>query len=175
MSTNKSDLLHGLSKRHWKFLIIENAIGPMSTNIFINGGITWLVFTSEANTPIDLFGVQMDLLSTAFLLPFITVFLAYAVTKKSIQKKKLPTLPKNYISKFDALPQGIFARAIILGLFGITFMAVPVTLILSWTGTNQIDPMAYVYFKGIWAGLTAVLISPIAGWWALVKHSKSAQ
>lgn len=131
-----------------------------------------MVFTSEANTPVDLFGVQMDLISTAFFLPFITVFLAYAVTKKSIRKEKLHKLPSTYVSKFDALPQGIFARAFILGLFGIIFMAIPVILMMTWSGTQQIDPMAYVYFKGVWAGLTAVLISPIAGWWALVKYSK---
>ncbi|MDX2361402.1 MAG: hypothetical protein QNK23_11395 [Crocinitomicaceae bacterium] len=172
MSSEKQTLKGGLSKRHWKFLVIENAIGPMTTNIFINAGITHLVFTSEMNTPVDIFGVQMDLLSTAFLLPFITVFLAYAVTGKSIRKEKLPKLPEGYNSKFDVLPQSIVVRAFLLGIVGIIFMAIPVILMLDWSDAQQINPKAYVYFKGIWAGLTAVLLSPIAGWWALVRYSK---
>jgi len=172
MSTNPQERKEGLSKRHWKFLIIENAIVPMIANILINSGITYFVFVSEKKDPIESLEVQMDLFATAFLLSFITLLLTYLVTKKSINKEKLPKLKAGYVSKVDIMPSNILVRAIVLGMIGVAFMATPVVLMLNWSNATQIEPMDYVYFKGIWAGLTAVLISPFAAWWALVNYSK---
>lgn len=158
-----------LSQRHWKFLIIENGLGPTFSNILINGGITWLVFRqSESVNPQS---ATMDILSTSFLLPFITVFLAFAVTRKQIktnklEKREIPT--ENHHSKFYT--STVF-RAFLLGLLGLLFFGVPTYLCVSWVTKGECPIMQYVYFKGIWGGVLALLISPLAGWWALNKYS----
>lgn len=144
----------------------------MFANVFINGLIAWLIFAGENKKSVDISAIQFDLVLTGFLLPFITVILAFGIVGKQVRKGKLPKLAQGYTSKFDILPSAIFARATVMGIFGILFMVVPVILIIKIGGGQSIDVMDFVYFKGAWAGITALLISPIAGWWALVKYSR---
>jgi len=159
-----------LSKRHWKFIVIENALGPMFTNVGINGGITWLVFRSFEGGSIDVVSIKMDILSTSFLLPFITVLLANAVVGKQVRSEKLHKLPLEKGSKNKGLTKNVFVRASVLGIIAVLVIGFPTVWLMNSNGEG-IPFMPYVYFKGIWAGVFALLVSPIAGWWALQKHS----
>jgi hypothetical protein len=164
----------GLSKRHWKFIIIENALGPMFTNVAINGGITWLVFRSFEGETIDVLSTKMDILSTSFLLPFITVLLANVVVGKQVRSKKLDKLLFKNGDKKLGVSRNVWLRASLLGVIAVTIIGFPTVWLMNSNGEG-IQFISYVCFKGIWAGVFALIVSPIAGWWALQKQSLVAQ
>lgn len=172
MDTNtNSETVIQLSKRYLKFIIIENAIGPMVSNIFINGTITWFVFKSAEASGIAVAGIKYDLLSTAFLLPFITIFLAYAVVGKQVRSGKLQQLSSEQILKKSKISRHPLVRGLLLGSIGIVLFAIPLIWMMSVSQSQTVPVMSYVYFKGFWCGAMALVLSPVAGWWALVNAS----
>lgn len=62
----------------------------------------------------------------------------------------------------DRLPAGVFKSALLFGLFGMCIIA-PLTLLGFYLmGVEQVQPVTYSIFKGIWAGLMAgVLVIPM--------------
>ena len=62
----------------------------------------------------------------------------------------------------DRLPAGTFKSALLFGLFGMCVIA-PLTLLGFYLlGVQQVSPLNYSIFKGIWAGLmAAVLVVPM--------------
>ncbi|MBN4082135.1 hypothetical protein JYT21_00365, partial [bacterium AH-315-B15] len=164
-----------LSARHWKFFLIENGLGPTVSNIFINAGITYLVFGSLRDSGIDFLSIKIDLVSTAFLLPFITALLAAAFIPKQFRSGKLPPLSQgpslypSWLSK-KLLVQGTFLGLIMAGLMYLVLILINERMSTTTTGF-----MDYVYFKGIWAGLVALVSAPLIAWWTLKELSVKAE
>ena len=158
-----------LSKRHKKFLFIENGLGPIISNIFINGAVIHQVFKNQAF--INWETAQIDLISTAFLLPFITVILAALFIPKQIKSGKLPTLTSRKFNYPSWLPSNLFVMGLIIGIIvmALTWL---VCICLPFNETSQFEHMNYVYFKAGWAGFIILFVAPTIGWWMLLKHSK---
>ena len=158
-----------LSRRHKKFLFIENGLGPIISNIFINAAVIHQVFKSQ--NQISWQTAQIDIISTAFLLPFITVMLAALFIPKQVKSGKLPKLNSSRFNYPSWLSDNIF----VMGLFiGLIFMALnwAICLVMPFENASAFEHMNYVCFKGAWAGLNILFVAPIVGWWMLLKQSK---
>ena len=82
-----------LSGPHQRFLLIEQGAVPTVFNFALNGAIAWALFRSAEEVP--LWGessVGVDLLATAFLLPFLTCLIVSAIVARHVRDGKVPPL-----------------------------------------------------------------------------------
>jgi len=62
-----------LSSEHRSFLVLHQGLVPTGFNLVLNGLIAWLLFRTATSVPLwGESGMGIDLLATAFLLPFLT-------------------------------------------------------------------------------------------------------
>ena len=144
----------------------EILVGGLSNTIF-NGIIAWLLLRSG---PALAWGgdhsFAVDVIATAFLLPFIVALIVIPLQRGKLNKGKLEPIhlgAGSFMQRMaDRLPAGTFKSALIFGLFGMCVIA-PLTLLGFYVaGVGQVSPLSYSIFKGIWAGLmAAVLVVPM--------------
>ena len=144
----------------------EILVGGISNTIF-NGIIAWLLLRSG---PALAWGgahsFAVDVIATAFLLPFIVALIVIPLQRSKLNKGKLTPIDlgeNSFMQRMaDRLPASTFKSAVLFGLFGICVIA-PLTLLGFYLlGVEQVSPLTYSIFKGIWAGLmAAVLVVPM--------------
>jgi len=144
----------------------EVLVGGISNAVF-NGLIAWLLLKSG---PALRWGGEhsfaVDLLATGLLLPFIVALIVIPLQRGKLNKGKLQPIdlgPSSPIqSVANRLPARTLNSAVLFGLFGMCVMA-PITLLGFYlAGIEQVAPVSYAIFKGIWAGLmAAVLVVPM--------------
>lgn len=144
----------------------EVLVGGIS-NTFFNGLIAWLLLR---NGPPLAWGGEhsfvVDVVATGLLLPFIVALIVIPLQRGKLNKGKLQAIdlgPSSAVqSVADRLPAGTFKSALLFGLFGM-FVIAPLTLAGFYlVGVEQVSPLHYSLFKGIWAGLmAAVLVVPM--------------
>ena len=114
------------AKEYKKFVFIENGIGPFVSNIFINGTITYFVFKNVMEGSLPKQSILIDLISTGFLLPFITVYLAKLVIKKQVDKGKLKPISKTGLIQNAIFKLPISVFAILISIFCLAFFTLPI-------------------------------------------------
>ena len=144
----------------------EILVGGISNMIF-NGLIAWLLMKSG---PALAWGgdhsFAVDVIATGLLLPFIVALIVIPLQRGKLNKGKLQAIDLGDSSLMqrmaDKLPASTFKSALIFGLIGMCVIA-PVTLLGFYLlGVEQVSPLYYSIFKGIWAGLmAAVLVVPM--------------
>lgn len=166
----------GLSNRHRRFLLIEQGLGPAVFNCLLNGLIAWALFRSSTTVP--LWGpssVGVDLLATAFILPFLTSVIVSAIVTRQLGSGKVPALPPSQLPNWRWYLRSSSMRGLLLAAAGILFGTLPVLWALS-LGQAQPFPVAdFVAFKALWSALLALAVTPLAGWWALAHASQASQ
>jgi len=161
-----------ISGRHLRFICIEQGIIPVVFNFFLNGFIAWMVFQSMESVPLwGQTSLGVDLLLTAFLLPFLTTVISSVIIKKQVLSKKVPPLYLYYLNGVGWLRCSPVRFGIIFGLFCVVFCAIPMVWILSLSHLQAISVDSYIIFKSGWAAMLSLLVSPVVGWWALAKVS----
>lgn len=107
------------------------------------------------------FGV--DILATAFILPFIVALIIIPLSRKKCAASKIPALQPDTdlwleatIAKF---PNSLFLLASLFGLLSLLIYATTTLLMFKLLGIEQIDPTHYSIFKGLWAGVMAFLLA----------------
>jgi len=140
----------------------EVLVGGISNAIF-NGLIAWLLMKSG---PALAWGGQhsfaVDVIATGLLLPFIVALIVIPLQRGKLNKGKLQPIHLGASSFMqtvaDKLPAGTFKSAVLFGLFGMCVIA-PLTLLGFYlAGVEQVSPLNYSIFKGVWAGLMAALL-----------------
>ena len=132
-----------------------------------NGLIAWwllaggsaLGWTGDSSFVIDIF-------ATAFLLPFIVALIVMPLQKRKLNKGQLSTIDLGAGSPLQSivnrLPGSTLANAFCFGLAGMCLIAPLPLLGFYLAGVEQIAPLNYAIFKGLWAGLmAAVLVVPM--------------
>lgn len=162
-----------LSNRHARFLLVDQGAVPAVFNFVLNGLIAWALFRSVDEVP--LWGessVGVDLLITAFALPFLTSVIVSSLVARQVRTGKLPALPSRQRPHSRWFERSASIRGAFLGTVGVVFGAAPLVWALS-LGQAQPLPMAsFVAFKAVWAGMLALLVTPLVGWWALASASR---
>ena len=163
-----------LSDRHRSFLIIEQSVFAGIINVVLNGVIAWLLMRSL--TEIPLWGetsMGVDLLATGFILPFATCLIVSRLTRSQVESGKLPALERSQIRPLGFHRRSSLVRAILMGVFGVIFASAPLVVLLDLAQAAPVPLLSFVAFKAIWAGLFAMIVSPIIAWWALSAASSA--
>jgi hypothetical protein len=163
----------GLSAAHRRLLILDNGVGAAVFNFVLNGLIAWLLFRTATEVPLwGASSVAGDTLGTGFLLPFLTCLIVSRVVERRVTQ--------GYVARLDAadLPQASWprrstlARSLFLGAAGVVLAALPVVAMLSFSGFSGFAGVwPFVGFKATFAALLAAVVTPLIGWWALVRAS----
>jgi hypothetical protein len=136
------------------------------SNAFFNGVIAWLLLRGGGQ--LTLAGERsyaVDILATAFLLPFIVTLIVIPLARRKRHRGALPGVALSASHWLEArlmrFPRGLGMRALCLGALGMLLFA-PVTLLPLWLlGIDAFTPLAFAIFKGAWAGLLAAAMTPI--------------
>ena len=164
-----------LSDRHQRFLVIEQGAVPTVFNLLLNGAIAWALFRSAPHVP--LWGessVGVDLLATAFLLPFLTCLIVSPLVRRHVRDGKVPPLPAAQLPHTGWSDRSAMLRGLVLGAAGVVFGALPLVWALSLAQAQPLAVGEFVAFKAVWAALLALAVTPIVGWWALANASRRA-
>ncbi len=142
----------------------EILIGGISNTVF-NGVIAWLIVRNGG----DLFlagekGYAVDLVATAFILPFIVTLIVVPLNRRKVTSgaQAIVTLDQqHWLDRAMGLfPANLMARAACFGLLSMLIFA-PLTLLPLWAlGIEPFTPLSYSLFKGVWAGVLAALLTP---------------
>lgn len=162
-----------LSDRHRRFLLIEQGAIPALFNLVLNGLIAWALFRSRVAVP--LWGdssVGVDLIATAFLLPFLTCLIVSSIVARQVRSGRVPPLPPGQRPHSGWFERSPSARGLFLGALGISFGAAPIVWALSLGNAQPFPVTSFVVFKAVWAAMLALLVTPVVGWWALANASR---
>jgi hypothetical protein len=147
-------------------LVHEVLVGGVSNTVF-NGLIAWLMLRS--GPPMVWTGPHsfaVDIAATALLLPLIVALIVIPLQRRKLRDGKLQPIDLGPDSPLQALanrfPASTPQSALLFGLLGLVVIA-PVTLLGFYLlGIQQVEPLNYALFKGVWAGLmAAVLVVPM--------------
>jgi len=149
-----------------KHLRHEVLVGGVSNTIF-NGLIAWLLLKSG---PALAWGGEhsfvVDIIATALLLPLIVALIVIPLQRGKLNKGKLQPInlgAGSFVQSLaDRFPVSTFKSALLFGLLGMCVIA-PLTLLGFYlVGVQEVSPLNYAIFKGLWAGLmAAVLVIPM--------------
>jgi hypothetical protein len=163
-----------LSQRHQHFLLVEQGAVPTVFNFALNGAIAWALFRSAGAVP--LWGessLGVDLLATAFLLPFLTCVIVSAIVAKHVRDGKVPPLAAEQLPNTRWYEGSAWRRGLLLGVAGVVFGALPLVWALHIASAQPLAVPAFVAFKATWAAMLALLFTPVVGWWALANASRA--
>ena len=144
----------------------EAVVGGVSNTLF-NGVIAWLLL--KGGSALSWSGSNsfvVDILATAFILPFIVALIVIPIHKRKLAKGRINTMnfgPESTLQAWvNRLPTGLLGNAFWFGVAGMSLVA-PLPLIGFYiAGVEQIAPLNYAIFKGVWAGLmAAILVIPM--------------
>lgn len=134
------------------------------SNFFFNALAAWLLLRGGA--ALRWSGESsfvVDIIATAFLLPFIVALIVIPLQRSKLKKGKLQAIDLGNASFFQRManrfPQSVFKSALLFGLIGMLVIA-PLTLLGFYiAGVSVVSPTQYAIFKGIWAGLMAAVLA----------------
>jgi hypothetical protein len=144
----------------------EVLVGGISNTLF-NGVIAWLLLRGGSGLA---WGGEhsfvVDILATAFLLPFIVALIVIPLQKNGLARGRLEPVDLTGNPRLGRLvgrlPESTFARALAFGLIGLAVIAPLTLLFFRLLGVEVVEPANYAIFKGLWAGLmAAVMVIPM--------------
>jgi len=136
------------------------------SNAFFNGLACWYLIKDKGDMPFwgaHSFGV--DILATAFILPWIVTLILVPLQKVKMRKgKAAPWMPNSvaphymydFVSRF---PNKLWLNAILFGLIGMLVFAPTLLALLFAAQIDLFTAAEYAVFKGVWAGILAALLT----------------
>ena len=141
----------------------ETLVSGLSNTLF-NGLIAWLLLRTGSNlTLTGEHSYAIDVMATAFILPFIVTLIVIPLNQRKRAAGKAPSVQLDSGQWLQAallkFPDKLWRRALCFGL--LTMLVVtPLTLVPLWAlGIHEFTPLAYSLFKGVWAGLVAAILT----------------
>lgn len=162
-----------LSNQHRQFLLIDQCAIPTAINLVANGAIAWLLNRSAVAIPVwGLPSLAVDLIATAFLLPFLICVIVSPQIAGNVKSGKLQPFPPERVLQVRWFQCSATTRGVFLGLAGIFFAAIPVLWALRLGQAQPFSVSSFVTFKAVWAAMLACVVTPIVGWSALMSASR---
>jgi hypothetical protein len=154
-----------LSPEQRRYLILQSGFGAAIANAILNGVIGWVITRGLTEFPVwGIPGVFTDLVATAFGVTFGT-FIAVAIqVPRDVAKNKisLPSLSPSLTAALTRLPQGVWRRAIWLGLLATLVCTPALVVLLAATGRQALEPRTFIAIKAVLSAIEGGLITPIA-------------
>ena len=154
------------SVKQWNHIRHEVLVSAAS-NVIFNGILAWLLLNGGPNlgwSGENSFTV--DIIATGLLLPLIVALIVIPLQRNKLKKSTLQPIDLGASSTLQALsnrfPASATKSALVFGLIGLIGIA-PLTLLGFYViGIEEVGPLAYAIFKGIWTGLMAgILVIPM--------------
>ena len=132
-------------------------------NVILNAGIAYATFHSVAK--INPWGEQSygnDLMLTGFVLCAILGSLFIVITRRKQRAGQLMAVGHEGLNLARFVPYNPWLAGIWLGILGLV-LAVPALIgILTLLGVSSLSPVTYAIVKGLWAGILAAIVVPVA-------------
>ena len=159
-----------ISREHRRFLIVDQAIGPIVVNILLNGVIAWLTFRSVRSVPLwGQSSIAADTFGTALILPIITSLIVGAVVRHQVRRGRLAPLAATSSSPW--VRRASWQCGVALGAAAMVVVAAPVVAWFALDGPIEMELWRFVWFKAAFAAGLGLLVTPLLGWWALARAS----
>ena len=168
------------AQRRW--FALEQVLVPTLFNLAFNAALGWATF--RAATPVPLFArpsiwtdllrpsIGGDILGMLFFLPGFTCLIATPLIKRAARLGKVQRLsiaPEQHWL-LRRMPRGLWSRSGFIGLACVLLFG-PVSIgLLALLGLDAWSLSAAVWFKGLYAGLLAAMVSPLIALYALSLH-----
>lgn len=151
---------------HRRFLLVDNGIGPVISNLAINGLIAWLIYRNLTQVPLwGQTSIAGDTIATSFLLPLITCLIVTPMARGKVRAGQVPYLARHDFWKW--LPHNAIVRGVLIGIVGLAVLP-PLTLKgLQLVGVTSMKPWHFIYFKASFAAFEGVLVTPLLALWAI--------
>jgi hypothetical protein len=145
---------------HIKREVVMNGV----MNVICNGGITWLLL--KGGKPLVLVGIPsigVDLAATGAIMLFIIALIFIPLNHRKMVKGDLESLRWQAGNRLHGLlqrfPQSLLLRGLYFALVGLLIFTPVTVALLSLAGIEQLAPLNYSIFKGIWSGIVAALMT----------------
>lgn len=137
------------------------------SNAVINGVLAWLLLRRvPALRWSGEHSFAIDMIATGLLLPLIVALIVIPSQRSKLRKGELQSINLGHGSAMQSLanrfPSSAWKSALLFGVVGMMIVA-PLTLLGVYVlGINEVSPLHYAIFKGVWAGaVAAVLVIPM--------------
>jgi hypothetical protein len=151
---------------------MEQGIGSAIFNLLLNGAIAWALFRHLDVVP--LWGQESiagDTLGTCFFLPFFTALIVTPLVRRRVRTGGIAALDwtRESHTLLGWLPVGTFRRALALGAVTLAVIGPLAILALQALAVGELRFTPFVAFKAVFAGLLALLVTPVISLWALAE------
>ena len=155
-----------------RYFITQTVIGAAIVNALINAGFGWLGMLTIDRLP--MWGspsIVVDTIMTAFGVAFGTVLVVTFQARKDYFKGKAdPQLPTGWLGRLLAiLPEGLFARALWLGLACVVlFVPGPIAWLIR-AGVRDFGASDFIGFKAAFSAVVGALVTPLISLYAMIS------
>ncbi len=156
-----------MSPAHKHFLLIEEGVGSVIVNLFINAVIAFLMFRGAASVP--LWGQQSiagDTIGTTFMLPLLTCLIVTPLARRQVRAGRFAPLAEARFG-LQWMPARTLWRGAILGAITAVVVAPPALAALAWLGITEQSFWGFVAFKAAFAAALGAVVTPLIALWAI--------
>lgn len=165
-----------MEPHHRRFLIVEQGIGSALFNLVLNGAIAWALFRDLDVVPLwGQASIAGDTLGTCFFLPFFTALIVTPLVRRRVNKGGIDGLgwTRESHALLGWLPAGTFRRALALGALTLVVIGPLMILALHGFSVAELAFGPFIAFKATFAGLLALLVTPVISLWALAEPARA--
>ncbi len=155
-----------ITPAHRRYFLVDTGVSPLISNLMINGVIAWLIYRNATHVPLwGQSSIVGDTIATSFLLPLITCLIVTPLARGKVRAGQVPQLMRG--ASWNWLPHNSALRGVIIGILCLLVLT-PLTMLgFRLLGINALRPWHFVYFKGTFAALEGLLVTPLLALWAL--------
>jgi hypothetical protein len=155
-----------LTSAQRRYLWLEQGVGSVFVNFALNAAFGWTAFRSLAHVP--LWGVSSiagDTIATCFLLPLLTTVIVSALTQRALRAGRLEPLETGAAGL--PLPGRPLARGLALGALCVMLVFPLAIAGFFVSNTVELSFPSFVLFKGSFAAVLGLPLTPLVAWAAL--------
>ena len=148
-----------------RYLFVECVIGAAVINALINGGLGWAATIGHATFPVwKVPGVAADLMATAYGVSFGTCIGAAVQVRIDRGRGRITTpseVPARLAPIISAMPKGLLARAIALGMVSVAALGPFIALALYFYGAAEFARQPFVGIKAAFSAVEGAVVTPV--------------
>ncbi len=153
-----------------RFLLLDNGVGSVVVNLFINAVIAALMFRGAPEVPLwGLSSIAGDTIGTGFFLPLITSLIVTPLARRAVHDGRVETLGPTAAGA-DRMPKKTLWRGALLGVVGVLAVAVPTVVLLIALGVTTQRYWSFVAFKALFAAALGAVATPLIAVYAIAGY-----
>ena len=164
-----SAVFQSLDPAQKRYIGVDLVTVPFVVSLLVNSGLAWLTVSNRSGIAFHTeFGEPSlvgELLAICLLLPFFTGLVVTPIAKRMrcdrrIEQISMGALPRRLLSW---LPGRDFSASALVGVGCVFLIALPIIAALQALDVRFLNGNSFIVAKGIFAGLLAVMVTPVFG------------